>query len=163
VCLDIVHAVSYSLLLLNTDLHVVESGSVHSKMTRGQFVKNTLNAISLDQNQSPSTGGGGGEEDVFSPSIEGYEESGLGTIKGSPNQSRITLGGGGGTDSPGRVGSGGGFGMNQRSESNLTVASSSTGTTMASSLVNKSFEINLTNVLKVSFLTFPHYLSLSLY
>lgn len=40
--LDVVHAVSYSLLLLNTDLHVVETST---RMLRGQFVKNTLSAI----------------------------------------------------------------------------------------------------------------------
>lgn len=39
---DVVHAVSYSLLLLNTDLHVVETST---RMLRSQFVKNTLSAI----------------------------------------------------------------------------------------------------------------------
>lgn len=39
---DVVHAVAYSLLLLNTDLHVVESTS---RMSRSAFVKNTVNAI----------------------------------------------------------------------------------------------------------------------
>ena len=38
----VVHAVSYSLLLLNTDLHVAE---LTSRMSRGQFVRNTLAAI----------------------------------------------------------------------------------------------------------------------
>lgn len=40
--LGVVHAVAYSLLLLNTDLHVAEL-SVH--MSRGQFVRNTMHAI----------------------------------------------------------------------------------------------------------------------
>lgn len=40
--LGVVHAVSYSLLLLNTDLHVAE---LTSRMSRGQFVRNTLSAI----------------------------------------------------------------------------------------------------------------------
>lgn len=40
---DIVYAVSYSLLLLNTDLHVVQGNS--NKMKSSQFVKNTLMAI----------------------------------------------------------------------------------------------------------------------
>ncbi|GAA5887194.1 hypothetical protein JCM5296_004558 [Sporobolomyces johnsonii] len=39
---DVVHAVSYSLLLLNTDLHVVDSGT---RMTRQQFIRNTISAI----------------------------------------------------------------------------------------------------------------------
>lgn len=39
---DLVHAVSYSLLLLNTDLHVAD---LATRMSRSQFVKNTLTAI----------------------------------------------------------------------------------------------------------------------
>ncbi|KAL8293795.1 hypothetical protein RQP46_000496 [Phenoliferia psychrophenolica] len=39
---DVVHQVAYSLLLLNTDLHVVESTS---RMSRSAFVKNTFSAI----------------------------------------------------------------------------------------------------------------------
>ena len=49
---DVVHAVSYSLLLLNTDLHVVETST---RMLRGQFVKNTLSAI-RSQGVPESTG-----------------------------------------------------------------------------------------------------------
>ncbi|KAH7038997.1 Sec7 domain-containing protein [Macrophomina phaseolina] len=37
-----VHTICYSLLLLNTDLHMAD---IESKMTRGQFVKNTLPTI----------------------------------------------------------------------------------------------------------------------
>ncbi|KAI0087982.1 hypothetical protein BDY19DRAFT_994406 [Irpex rosettiformis] len=39
---NVVHAVAYSLLLLNTDLHVAE---LTSRMTRSQFVHNTIAAI----------------------------------------------------------------------------------------------------------------------
>ena len=39
-----VHAVSYSLLLLNTDLHVAE---LSTRMSRSQFVRNTLTAIQM--------------------------------------------------------------------------------------------------------------------
>lgn len=42
--IDIVHAVSYSLLLLNTDLHVAE---LSTRMSRSQFVRNTLTAIQM--------------------------------------------------------------------------------------------------------------------
>ncbi|KAI5123999.1 hypothetical protein M0805_006409 [Coniferiporia weirii] len=40
----VVHAVSYSLLLLNTDLHVAE---LAQRMSRSQFVRNTLTAIQM--------------------------------------------------------------------------------------------------------------------
>ena len=42
--LGVVNAVSYSLLLLNTDLHVAE---LASRMSRSQFVQNTLTAIKM--------------------------------------------------------------------------------------------------------------------
>ncbi|KAG2231371.1 hypothetical protein INT48_007496 [Thamnidium elegans] len=40
---DVVHAIVYSLLLLNTDLHVAQGD--YKKMSRTAFVKNTMNAI----------------------------------------------------------------------------------------------------------------------
>ncbi|KAI7889408.1 uncharacterized protein EV154DRAFT_553049 [Mucor mucedo] len=40
---DVVHAIVYSLLLLNTDLHVAQGD--YKKMSRSAFVKNTMNAI----------------------------------------------------------------------------------------------------------------------
>lgn len=39
---DVVHTICYSILLLNTDLHMADIGS---KMTRGQFVKNAMSTI----------------------------------------------------------------------------------------------------------------------
>lgn len=39
---DTVHAVVYSLLLLNTDLHVAQS---HTKMTRPEFIQNTMSTL----------------------------------------------------------------------------------------------------------------------
>lgn len=42
-CEDVVYAVAYSLLLLNTDLHVVSDWA--NKMTRNSFVKNTMETI----------------------------------------------------------------------------------------------------------------------
>ncbi|RPB25483.1 hypothetical protein L211DRAFT_782750 [Terfezia boudieri ATCC MYA-4762] len=41
---DVVHTILYSLLLLNTDLHMVDVPS-SQKMTRGQFLKNTMATI----------------------------------------------------------------------------------------------------------------------
>ncbi|KAF7315734.1 Sec7-like domain belongs to guanine nucleotide exchange factors [Mycena indigotica] len=49
---NIVHAVSYSLLLLNTDLHVAE---LATRMSRPQFVRNTLTAIQMQLQPSPLT------------------------------------------------------------------------------------------------------------
>lgn len=40
--LDVVHTICYSVLLLNTDLHLAD---IESRMTRNQFVKNTLPTI----------------------------------------------------------------------------------------------------------------------
>lgn len=42
-CIDVVYAVAYSLLLLNTDLHIVSDWA--NKMTRSNFVKNTMETI----------------------------------------------------------------------------------------------------------------------
>lgn len=39
---DVVHTICYSILLLNTDLHMAD---IEQKMTRGQFIKNTLPTI----------------------------------------------------------------------------------------------------------------------
>lgn len=47
----VVHAVSYSLLLLNTDLHIAD---LSSHMSRAQFVRNTLFAIN-DQVRPPAS------------------------------------------------------------------------------------------------------------
>ena len=40
----VVHAVTYSLLLLNTDLHVAD---ITTRMSRSQFVRNTMTAIQM--------------------------------------------------------------------------------------------------------------------
>ncbi|KAJ6475350.1 hypothetical protein C8R47DRAFT_1143196 [Mycena vitilis] len=48
---NLVHAVSYSLLLLNTDLHVAD---LATRMSRSQFVRNTLTAIQMQLQASPS-------------------------------------------------------------------------------------------------------------
>ena len=48
---DVVHTVCYSLLLLNTDLHMAD---IESKMTRAQFVKNTLPNIKRIVAEAPA-------------------------------------------------------------------------------------------------------------
>ncbi|GAA5854331.1 hypothetical protein JCM8547_001783 [Rhodosporidiobolus lusitaniae] len=55
---DVVHAVSYSLLLLNTDLHVVDTTS---RMTRQQFIRNTVEAIKAQT--------GDGDEVITTPPL----------------------------------------------------------------------------------------------
>ncbi|KZT29200.1 hypothetical protein NEOLEDRAFT_1167197 [Neolentinus lepideus HHB14362 ss-1] len=50
---SVVHAVSYSLLLLNTDLHVAE---LSSRMSRNQFVRNTIAAIQMQLQPNRSVG-----------------------------------------------------------------------------------------------------------
>ncbi|KXN90627.1 PH and SEC7 domain-containing protein C11E3.11c, partial [Leucoagaricus sp. SymC.cos] len=47
---NIVHAVAYSLLLLNTDLHVAD---LASRMSRAQFIKNTMAAIQMQIRPKP--------------------------------------------------------------------------------------------------------------
>lgn len=46
---SVVHQVAYSLLLLNTDLHVAE---LSSHMSRNQFVRNTMAALTPERQQS---------------------------------------------------------------------------------------------------------------
>ncbi|KAF9123976.1 hypothetical protein BGW39_008552 [Mortierella sp. 14UC] len=48
---DVVHAITYSVLLLNTDLHVVQQSS-SSKMSRSAFVKNTLTVVQAQTSQA---------------------------------------------------------------------------------------------------------------
>ncbi|KAG8933355.1 hypothetical protein FRC01_009680, partial [Tulasnella sp. 417] len=49
---SVVHSVAYSLLLLNTDLHIAD---IASHMSRGQFVRNTLFAITESARSSSPT------------------------------------------------------------------------------------------------------------
>lgn len=49
--IDIVHAITYSIMLLNTDLHIAE---ISTRMSRSQFVKNTLSVV-LSQINQPET------------------------------------------------------------------------------------------------------------
>lgn len=52
---DVVHAITYSVLLLNTDLHVVRQSSL-SKMSRSAFIKNTLQVVQqCSQDRSEET------------------------------------------------------------------------------------------------------------
>ncbi|CEG68033.1 hypothetical protein RMATCC62417_04366 [Rhizopus microsporus] len=46
--IDVVYSIIYSLLLLNTDLHVAQGD--HKRMSRTDFIKNTMNAIRTQSN-----------------------------------------------------------------------------------------------------------------
>ena len=50
-CTDTVYAVVYSLLLLNTDLHVAQGS--YTRMTRHAFVRNTMSTIMEQQKADP--------------------------------------------------------------------------------------------------------------
>ena len=51
---DVVYAVVYSLLLLNTDLHVAQGN--HAKMTRSEFIRNTMFTIRDQKTHEESMG-----------------------------------------------------------------------------------------------------------
>ncbi|KAF2660746.1 hypothetical protein K491DRAFT_588611 [Lophiostoma macrostomum CBS 122681] len=52
--IDVVHTICYSILLLNTDLHMAD---IESRMTRSQFVKNTLPTVARVCKESLKDGG----------------------------------------------------------------------------------------------------------
>ena len=84
----VVHAVAYSLLLLNTDLHVAE---LTTRMSRGQFVRNTLFTIQMQLRPSRSVQGSSSdlvqsERDGESLRGPGDEGSDVGT---STTRSRV--------------------------------------------------------------------------
>lgn len=51
---DIVYAVVYSLLLLNTDLHVAQGS--HARMTRSEFIRNTMSTVRDQRDHEGHTG-----------------------------------------------------------------------------------------------------------
>ena len=124
----VVHAVSYSLLLLNTDLHVAE---LTSRMSRGQFVRNTLAAIQTQLQPGSSSdltfddwSSVRGGSDVSDPPPHGR------TIKRSDS---ITS-----WNSVTREAIASGLGMKAPSTGQLTTASSDTANTPALTPANES-------------------------
>ena len=82
--LGVVHSVSYSLLLLNTDLHVAE---LSTRMSKGQFVRNTLATIRMQLQPSRSVQGSSSDltwEDAGS--VRGGSDAGD-TVKSRPKRS----------------------------------------------------------------------------
>lgn len=73
------HAVSYSLLLLNTDLHVAE---LATRMSRSQFVRNTLAAIQSQLHPTSEWRHDNGHG-VRNPGLDGQETISIGRPKRS--------------------------------------------------------------------------------
>ncbi|KDN47537.1 hypothetical protein K437DRAFT_267827 [Tilletiaria anomala UBC 951] len=67
---DTVHSIVFSLLLLNTDLHVAD---ITDRMTRGQFIRNTMSAV--DPTHGADVGSLGGADDSQSTFSENIGES----------------------------------------------------------------------------------------
>lgn len=82
---SVVHAVTYSLLLLNTDLHVAD---IANRMSRNQFVRNTMTAIQMQvhpsrygsmtelDHEDSSSGPGTGSEGTETQSLARSKRSG---------------------------------------------------------------------------------------
>jgi PH/SEC7 domain-containing protein len=102
---SVVHAVSYSLLLLNTDLHVAE---LVQRMSRQQFVRNTLGTIHM-QIHPERYGSGYGEgstPDLTSDDSSSLRVSAAGTGSGAlPTPTSVSIMGGEVMKSPKRSGS----------------------------------------------------------
>ncbi|CAK7203304.1 hypothetical protein SEUCBS139899_006035 [Sporothrix eucalyptigena] len=69
--LDVVHTTCYSIMLLNTDLHLAD---IESKMTRAQFIKNTMTSIHHTLSESTPGAQGrsiyGGPDGSRRPSVD---------------------------------------------------------------------------------------------
>lgn len=76
---DMVHALSYSILLLNTDLHVVDTVS---RMSRSQFIRNTMETIYAQL--SPS-GDSQLATNLFAPSLDSSRPSTISSESGNFN------------------------------------------------------------------------------
>ncbi|KAK7521506.1 hypothetical protein IWZ03DRAFT_411750 [Phyllosticta citriasiana] len=75
-----VHTICYSLLLLNTDLHMAD---IESKMTRTQFVKNTLPTItSVVEAELSETNGSYGDYSRSNTPLDDYPSSPTGEYSG---------------------------------------------------------------------------------
>ncbi|KAI0305683.1 hypothetical protein B0F90DRAFT_1815266 [Multifurca ochricompacta] len=87
----VVHAVAYSLLLLNTDLHVAD---LATRMSRGQFVRNTLFTIQMQLQPNLSVQGSSSDlmqsdrdaDSLRGPGSEG-SDIGTNTVRSQPKRS----------------------------------------------------------------------------
>ncbi|KAI9020850.1 hypothetical protein CLU79DRAFT_754052 [Phycomyces nitens] len=83
---DVVYAIVYSLLLLNTDLHVAQGN--HNRMTRQEFVRNTMSAIH-DQHPEDNAQGRSSKDYTFSKGWEVEIESQLKELYTSVKQYQV--------------------------------------------------------------------------
>lgn len=86
---DIVHAVAYSILLLNTDLHVAD---LTSRMSRSQFVRNTMATIQaqLQPNRPGALSSSDLTYDDCSSSVRGPGSDDTETVARSKRSDSIT-------------------------------------------------------------------------
>lgn len=154
----LVHAVSYSLLLLNTDLHVAD---LATRMSKSQFVRNTLSAIqsqlrigqgsssdlNYDDNNSLRGGGGSdGQETISSRnkrsgSVTSCNSVSRDTIMSTPGTS-IPSGSASQVSTPGEQPS-----LNGSSSS--VYESRQQNSSVTSIVYNRSWEMDMENLLKV--------------
>ncbi|KAK0520089.1 hypothetical protein OC842_007218 [Tilletia horrida] len=90
---DVVHSIVFSLLLLNTDLHVAD---IQDRMTRQQFVRNTIAAIQESAAAASSAaaaaaggGGGGGGDGGSSTGVSSAAGSIYGTMGAAASASGV--------------------------------------------------------------------------
>ncbi|KAF9124007.1 hypothetical protein BGW39_008532 [Mortierella sp. 14UC] len=81
---DVVHAITYSVLLLNTDLHVVRQSSL-SKMSKSAFMKNTLQVVQQSSQDRP-------EEFSSARSVMSVDPVGLGLPRSLTTESSLEPG-----------------------------------------------------------------------
>jgi hypothetical protein len=156
-CEGLVHAVSYSLLLLNTDLHVAD---LATRMSRNQFVRNTLTAIQMQLHPTRSAKGSASDLDYDDNGSDGQETISMGRSKRSGSITSwnsvardavastpgVSLATGAGSHvaspSPGE--------QSSRNGSTTSVYESKPQNSSAASIVyNRSWEIDMENMLKV--------------
>jgi hypothetical protein len=75
---DVVHTICYSILLLNTDLHLAD---IESKMTRSQFVKNTIPTILRVISDAAPDAFEPNRPTILSPKFQAPEPEEVGTSK----------------------------------------------------------------------------------
>jgi PH and SEC7 domain-containing protein len=161
----LVHAVCYSVLLLNTDLHVAD---LSTRMSRNQFVRNTLGVIQMQLHPSRNAKGSVSDMDhddsnsVRGNNSDGQETISMGRSKRSGSVTSwnsiardtvtSTPGGSLATGSGSQVTSPSPGEQSSRNGSTTSVYESKPQNSSATSIIyNRSWEIDMENLLKVLF------------
>lgn len=148
---------SYSLLLLNTDLHVAD---LATRMSRNQFVRNTLTAIQMQLHPSRGAKGSASDLDYDDSGADGQETISTGRSKRSGSITSwnsvardaltSTPGGSLTTGSGSQVASPSPGEQSSRNGSTTSVYESKPQNTSVTSVIyNRSWEIDMENLLKV--------------